>query len=69
MLIWDCRKMRAYDSAARTKWTEALNEMKSQISTIWLISESPIIRMGASVIGLLISLKIKAIASESQMAA
>jgi hypothetical protein len=68
VLIWDCRKMKGYDSAARVKWTEALRQLKSRIETIWLISESPIVRMGASVIGLALSVKIKAIKSETDIA-
>jgi hypothetical protein len=68
VLIWDCRKMKGYDSAARVKWTEALKQFKSRIETIWLISESPIVRMGASVMGLALSVKIKAIKSETDIA-
>ena len=68
VLIWDCRKMKGYDSVARKKWTEALKEMKSQIEVIWLITDSTIIKMGASVMGMLSSLEIKAIRSESEVA-
>ena len=68
ILIWDCNKMKEYDSDARVKWTEALKEMKSQIDSIWLISESQIIRMGASVMGFFTSLEIKAISSEAEIA-
>ena len=65
ILIWDCRKMKGYDSEARVIWANALKEMKSQIEKVWLISDSALIRMGASVMGLLTSLNIKAISSES----
>lgn len=67
ILIWDCKKMKGYDSAARVKWTEALEEMRSQIDTIWLITSSTVIRMGASVMGMFISLNIKAVRSESEI--
>ena len=67
VLIWDCRKMKGYDSDARTKWTGALKEMKSQIDMIWLITESTIIRMGASVMGMLSTINIKPIRSESEI--
>jgi len=67
ILIWDCRKMKGYESPARAKWTDALKEMKSQIATIWLISDSAIIRMGASVMGMVSSLNIKSINSESEI--
>ena len=67
ILIWDCRKMNGYDSAARAKWTEALKEMKSQIDTIWLITDVAIIKMGASVMGMFSSLHIKTVSSESEI--
>ena len=68
ILIWDCRKMKSYESAARILWTEALKEMKPRIDSIWLISDSALIRMGASVMGMISSLKIKAISAESEIA-
>jgi hypothetical protein len=67
-LIWDCRKMESYENAARAKWTNALKELKPQIGAIWLISNSPLIRMGASVMGMLSSLNIKAVNAESEIA-
>ncbi len=67
ILIWDCRKMKGYDSGARSKWTEALKEMKSQIGTIWLITDSTVIKMGASVMGMISSLNIKAVRAESEI--
>ena len=66
-LIWDCRDMHGYDSAARIKWTDALKEMKPRIDKIWLVSGSSLIRMGASVIGLLTSINIKAVESEDKI--
>ena len=59
--------MKGYESAARAKWTDALKEMKPQIGTIWLISDSALIRMGASVMSMLSSINIKAISSESEI--
>ena len=67
-LIWDCKNMKGYETGARDKWTKALKEMKGQIASIWLISDSAIIRMGASVMGLLSALKIRPISSESDIA-
>lgn len=68
ILIWDCRKMKGYESDARAKWTNALKEMKPRIDTIWLISDSTLIRMGASVMSMLSSLNIKPISSENEIA-
>lgn len=67
ILIWDCRKMKGYDSAARSIWTDALKEMKPQIDTIWLITDSTVVRMGAYVMGMLTSLNIKVVASETEI--
>ena len=66
-LVWDCKLMKDYESEAKERWTAALKEMKNQIETIWLISDSTIIRMGASVMGMFTSLKIKPVSSESQI--
>ena len=68
-LIWDCRKMRRYETGARTRWTEALKDMKPQIGKIWLISESSFIRMGGAVMAMFTSLEIKAVSSESEILA
>ena len=66
-LIWDCTNMKQYESGARQIWTNALFELKHQIGSIWLISDSTLIRMGASVMGMATSLHIKAVASESEV--
>jgi hypothetical protein len=67
ILIWDCRKMKRYDNDAKAKWTDAMKDMRSQIDSIWLISASAIIRLAASAMGMVSSLDIKAIRSESQI--
>jgi len=66
-LIWDCTKMKKYESGARQKWTNTLFELKPQIGSIWLISESVMIRMGASVMGMATSINIKPVANESEV--
>jgi hypothetical protein len=66
-LIWDCRKMKGYETGARTHWTAALKEMKPQIGKIWLISESTFIRMGGAVMAMFTSLEIKPVSSESEI--
>ena len=67
VVIWDCLKLNGYESGARNKWTEAIKEMKPQIARIWLITESNLIKMGASVIRLATSLNIKVIKSENEI--
>lgn len=67
ILIWDCKKMNGYETAARIRWTEAMKDMKSQIDKIWLISDSVITRMGASAMSLFSSINIKTVHSESEV--
>ncbi len=67
ILIWNCLNMDRYDNKARTRWQKALKEMKSQIDCVWLINESNIIRMGASIMSLFVSFEIKVAGSESEI--
>ena len=67
VLIWDCLKMTDYDHEARTIWQNACKEMKGQIDAIWVLTNSILIRMGASVISVFTSLKIKVVSSEQEI--
>jgi hypothetical protein len=64
-LIWNCQEMTGYDTAARTQWQQTLKDLRDQIETIWLISDSRMIRMGAAVMALFSSLNIKPVDSEA----
>ena len=66
-MIWDCLQMNDYDYEARTLWQNACKEMKNQIDTIWVLTDSLLIRMGASVISVFTSLKIKVVGSENDI--
>lgn len=67
ILIWDCLDMHDYDQQARTLWQVACKEMKDQIEIIWVLTNSILIRMGASVISVFTSLKIKVVSSEKDL--
>lgn len=67
ILIWDCLEMHDYDQQARTLWQNACKELKSQIDVIWVLTNSILIRMGASVISVFTSLKIKVVSSENDI--
>lgn len=67
VLIWDCRKMRRYETAARDRWTDAMKEMNKDIESIWLITDNFFIRFGAFVMGTLCSIKIHVINSEDEI--
>ena len=66
-LIWDCLEMTSYESEARILWQDAIKRMKKQIDTIWLISDSNIIKLGARIISIMTSLQISAVDSESKI--
>ena len=66
-LIWDCLKMEGYAHKARSQWTHAMLEMKSQITSIWLITRSPIIKMGATVMGMFSQMNIHIAKSEDEI--
>lgn len=67
IIIWDCLYMTGYDHDARVKWQSALSEMKNQIDYIWIITQSKIFKMGASVMALLTDIKLKVVASENKI--
>lgn len=66
-LVWDCNKMTGYDPGARLVWQNALNEFKNQISSIWVVSKSNMIRSGAMIIAMLTNYNIKVVQTESEL--
>lgn len=68
-LIWDCTEMTDYDPMARMLWQKALTNHKNQINTIWLISESAIIRAGAKLFSLFVGVTIKPVKSHAEITA
>lgn len=67
VLIWDCRKMARYETAARDRWTAALKEMKKDIESVWLITDNLFIRFGAFIMSTLCAVKINVIHSEDEI--
>lgn len=65
--IWDCLAMKDYDQQARTLWSETCKELGDQIGTIWVITNSLLIKMGATVISVFTSLNIKVVSSEDDI--
>ena len=65
--IWNCLAMKDYDQPARTMWSEACKELKDQIDVIWVITNSLLIKMGATVISVFTSLNIKVVSSEADI--
>ena len=67
LIIWDCRKMRRYEQYARVKWIAALKEMKTDIKSIWLITDNLYIKFGASLMSTFTSIKINSVSSEDEI--
>jgi hypothetical protein len=45
-MIWECTEMTGYDTQARIIWQQLLKEYKSKIGTIWVITNSTLIKAG-----------------------
>jgi hypothetical protein len=68
ILVWNCVEMKGYDPMARSIWQKALKELKNEIETVWLISDSVLIRTGASIMSVFTSFSLKVISSENDIA-
>lgn len=66
-IVWHCLEMNNYEPMARNLWQKTLKEMGHQIGKIWLVSASPIINAGATLISLFTSYPIKAVRSEADI--
>jgi hypothetical protein len=66
--IWDCKLMTGYEPMARILWQQAIKELKSNISKIWLITTSPLIIAGAKILTLFTSFDIATVRSEEEIA-
>jgi len=65
--IWDCLAMKDYEQQARSIWSETCKDLKGQIDTIWVITNSLLIKMGATVISVFTSLNIRVVHSEADI--
>lgn len=65
--IWDCLDMDDYDQEAKKIWIENCKKFRGQIDTIWLISDSMLINMGAKIISLVTYLNIRTVKSEADI--
>ena len=66
-LIWDCLEMTGFESKARTTWQHAMKELKDKIDTIWLITNSKIIKAGAKLMSAFTKFNIKVVKSEEEI--
>jgi hypothetical protein len=66
-MIWDCTRMTGYDPEARTGWQAAIQAIRSKIAGIWLVSDSPTLRMGAFFVGTFSRIDVKAVARRADI--
>ncbi|NOZ45495.1 MAG: hypothetical protein GXO79_01810 [Chlorobi bacterium] len=66
-IICNCLNMTGYETNARKLWQQTINELKSQIDYMWIISTNTMFKTAAKTMGLLIRFKIKTANSESEI--
>ena len=58
LMVWECTLMANYDSVAREARQKFIKDIKPKLEAIHLISNNLLIRVGASTIGMIASVKI-----------
>jgi len=66
-IICNCSKMTRYDPEARKLWQQTINELKSQIDHLWIISNNKLFKTAAVTMGFLTKFKIRTADSESEI--
>lgn len=67
VVVFNATNMENYEPQARVVFQKCIKELIKQIDKIWLVTDSKIIRGGASIMSLIIGLPIKAVKSEQQI--
>lgn len=67
IVIWDCLKMTGFDNEVMLQWKGVLTEFKDSIDSVWLITTSNIIKLGASTMRLMLPFKVTTVISESEI--
>lgn len=66
-MVWDARLMKSYDREAREAWQHALVRLKHHLGEIHLVTESPVVRLGATAISLVTGYEIRSCARWEQV--
>jgi hypothetical protein len=67
VVTFDALEMKDYEAGARITWQKIINELKSQIQEIYLVTDSRFIATGAKLMGLFTSFEIKTVSSKSDL--
>ncbi len=65
--VWVCEEMTGYDGRARHLWTESMREFVHQIDDVWLVSTSPLIRLGAKLVTKFLPITLRPVWSEREI--
>lgn len=57
-MVWECTRMTGYDEASREMWQEFMKDIKNRLEEVHLISKNVLIRVGGSVVGMFVGMKI-----------
>jgi hypothetical protein len=66
-LVWDCLEMTGYDSLARVLWQKTMKDFKDSIGSIWILTNSNIVKVGATLLSAFTSFSIKIVSSENEV--
>ena len=57
--VFDIREMEGYDGGAREAWQKGLSGQRDKINEIIVVGGSPLIRLGASMIGVFVRIPVR----------
>ena len=66
-LVWICHKMTGYEPKARIIWQNTMKRYKQQIMSIWLVTNSALIRAGGMIMSAFTSYDIKVVSTEEKI--
>ncbi len=66
-LIFNAISMKDYEPMARMIWQKTIGELKPQIASIWVVTNSKLIATGAKLMGLFTSFNIQVVNNEDKI--
>lgn len=66
-VVWDCLQMTGFENKARVIWQKAMKDLKNNIDTVWLITNSNVIKAGAKLISTFTKFKMKVVKSQEEI--
>jgi len=67
VMVWDCLCMKGYEKGARQLWTAALAKLKPRIDSVWLVTASTLVGMGAAVMSMMSGITINTVKSRAEI--